>query len=49
LLRVLGDSGLNYRGGGLSPRPGQLSWHLVGSDSLNQPVYGYTTSSGRGD
>ena len=39
LLRIIGDRGLYYCGGGLPPRLGQPGGHLIGGDRLHQPMY----------
>jgi hypothetical protein len=35
---IFGDRGIDQGGSGLPPLPGQLSWHLIGADGLDQPV-----------
>ncbi len=48
-LRVVGDGGLDQSCGGLPPLAGQLGWHLVGGDGLDQPVHRHRPLGRRGD
>ena len=46
---IAGDRGLDQDGGGLPPFAGQLGWHLIRGDGLDQPVQRHQPVAGRGD